>query len=249
MIVPTLVSSKYVPTTLGAHKSVSYLLLFFMRAILTYVQLEQTGSTIFQTFAGLFLDRAKKNVQAGNTLSELGAIQRLLGVFLFLNICQFGSILGLWKLDKKRKQQAAELARRAQYQPVNDIEEDLEAECRSSPRAQRNSLLSPKEHVRQESVSLQRRQESSGTIDPPSGFTPGEIEEEEEPLLVDNEPVPWHVTVEEPIAGEAQSRKEHVRGEAFGVISICLIAFAWIFFIITAFLRLRAKSERGTTPS
>ena len=140
--------------------------------------------------------------------------------------------------------------RRAQYQPVDDVEEDLEAECRSSPRAQRNSLIlpRPKEHTRQESVSLQRRQDSSSEMDLPPDFTPGEIEEEE-PLLVDDEPVPWHAVVEEPTVGEAQSRSEHVRGEVFGVISICLIAFAWIFFIITAFLRLRAKSDRDTTPS
>lgn len=246
----------------------SLILIHVPHSCLNSFQLEQSGSTIFQTFAGLLLDRVKKTAQARDILSERAAISRLLTVFLFLNVCQFISILGLWKLNKKRKRQAAEIVRRAQYQPVIEEDEDLEAEChdRSSREVQRNSFIvssHKNEHTRQESVSLQRRQDSTSlseslssnfdALSRETGIGTGagaEGEEEEEPLLEDgDEVVPWHTNVEELTAGEAQTQSEHIRGEVFGVISICLIAFAWMFFIITAFLRLRAKGDRETTPS
>lgn len=93
---------------------------------------------------------------------------------------------------------------------------------------------------------MQRRQDSSSSSDSgPAGLAQdGDLAEEEPLLLDDDDLVPWHTHVEEPVTGEAQSKSEHIRGEVFGVISICLIAFAWIFFITTAFLRLRAKSDR-----
>ncbi|PPR06886.1 hypothetical protein CVT24_011576 [Panaeolus cyanescens] len=67
VIVPRIVPLKYISTTLGAHKS-----------------MEQTGSTLFQTLAGLLLDlkQVKKN-QAGAQ-----ALQYLLHVFLGLNFLQ-----------------------------------------------------------------------------------------------------------------------------------------------------------------
>lgn len=68
-------------------------------------------------------------------------------------------------------------------------------------------------------------------------------DEEERPLLLNNEPQP--AVVQPPVTGEAQSKAERVRGEIFGVLGIALIAFAWIFFIGTAFLRLRAKKDRS----
>ncbi|KAI5124682.1 hypothetical protein M0805_004290 [Coniferiporia weirii] len=237
IIVPTLVSSKYVPTTLGAHKS-----------------LEQTGSTIFQTFAGLFLDKVKTKAQNEGSLSELSAIQRLLGLFLFLNVCQFFAILGLWILDRKRKQQAAEAARRVRRSADDEVEDvlfdddvEVDVDTEGSPRTNRRSLSTGREHD-PVALSLQRRDTSSSSGSPVVPLAGGSIapdlaEDEEQPLL-DDEPIVWHQQTEEPVAGEARTKSEHLRGEVFGILSICLIGFAWVFFIGTAFLRLRAKKDR-----
>ena len=69
-------------------------------------------------------------------------------------------------------------------------------------------------------------------------------EEEHQPLLNDRPPVGRRPQVESTVVGEAQTKSEHIRGEVFGILSIWLIAFAWLFFIGTAFLRLRAKKDR-----
>ena len=71
-----------------------------------------------------------------------------------------------------------------------------------------------------------------------------EGEEEHQPLLNERPSMGRRNQVESTAVGEAQTKSEHVRGEVFGILSICLIAFAWLFFIGTAFLRLRAKKDR-----
>ncbi|KAG6851044.1 hypothetical protein H0H93_002936 [Arthromyces matolae] len=81
VLVPKIVPLKYVSTALGAHKS-----------------LEQTGSTIFQTLAGLALDAQKR----GNKKNSKAALQHLLNVFVLTNVFQLCSILGLVGLQKRR---------------------------------------------------------------------------------------------------------------------------------------------------
>ncbi|KAH8120340.1 MFS general substrate transporter [Phellopilus nigrolimitatus] len=237
IIVPTLVSSKYVPTTLGAHKS-----------------LEQTGSTIFQTFAGLFLDRVKtENAQATATSetssSQLGAIQRLLGLFLFLNICQFFAIVGLWALDRRRKRQASAVARSLRLDTTDEEDEivfDAESDRQPKP-SRRNPSLAKENSSR--SLSLQHRETSSPNGSPVMPLAGGsrvvDVPEGEEQPLLTEEPQAWQAQAEASVSGEAQTKGELLRGEIFGVISVCLIAFAWLFFIGTAFLKLRAKKDRG----
>ena len=74
-----------------------------------------------------------------------------------------------------------------------------------------------------------------------------ERESEEQPLLEEADAerglpaVASSQDLERPVAGEAQTRAEHVRGMMFGVACICVIAFAWIFFITTAFFKLRGR--------
>ncbi|KAJ3554552.1 hypothetical protein NM688_g3046 [Phlebia brevispora] len=84
VIVPEIVSSKYISTTLGAHKA-----------------LEQTGSTIFQTLAGMALDMKSKKEAAAevatpeNDNGDPKDMQYLLNTFLFLNLMQLIAIVGL----------------------------------------------------------------------------------------------------------------------------------------------------------
>ncbi|KAG7099250.1 hypothetical protein E1B28_001113 [Marasmius oreades] len=87
VLVPKIVSHNYVSTALGVHKS-----------------LEQTGTTIFQTLAGMTLDQHKR----GQTNSK-SAVQRVINMWLILDIAQFFSILGLAYLQR-RKDKAEEVA-------------------------------------------------------------------------------------------------------------------------------------------
>ncbi|KAL5534224.1 hypothetical protein ACEPAG_686 [Sanghuangporus baumii] len=240
VIVPTLVSSKYIPTTLGAHKS-----------------LEHTGITIFQTFAGVFLDRVKtrKEVRLDDDGEELDAIEKLLGLFLFLNVCHFFSIIGLWALDRRRKRQAAEIARRALSARIerngDDADDDeFDPDPSPSPKVRRKDTLHVKEQSSESHVMLCREGSSSTSGGSPvmpfaSGNLPDTVlsQEEEWPLLDEESPV-YAAEMEIPEPGEAQTKAEHLRGEVFGAISICLIIFAWAFFIATAILRLGAKKDR-----
>lgn len=128
-----------------------------------------------------------------------------------------------------------------------DEEEAFDSDATSSPKSHHRGSMRRKEHV-SESHSLQRREASSSSeiavLPLASGSSlEGTAEEEEQPLLND-EPLPYHAHVETPAPGEAQTKAEHLRGEVFGVAGICLIAFAWLFFIGTAFVRLRAKEDR-----
>ncbi|KAF8642248.1 hypothetical protein AX16_009523 [Volvariella volvacea WC 439] len=81
LLVPEIVPAKYISTALGVHKS-----------------LEQTGSTIFQTLAGLALDFHE--VKEGK--SRHSAIQSLLNTFLLLNVLQLISIVTMAQLQQQR---------------------------------------------------------------------------------------------------------------------------------------------------
>ncbi|KAF9044710.1 MFS general substrate transporter [Hymenopellis radicata] len=83
VLVPKIVPLKYVSTALGVHKS-----------------LEQTGSTIFQTLAGIALDMHKKSDKIP---------RHLLNIFFGLNVLQLLSIIMLAGLQR-RKDIAAALA-------------------------------------------------------------------------------------------------------------------------------------------
>ncbi|KIK92972.1 hypothetical protein PAXRUDRAFT_829460 [Paxillus rubicundulus Ve08.2h10] len=85
IIVPTIVPLKYVSTTLGVHKA-----------------LEQTGSTIFQTLAGIWLDHAKHYLKSPER-EDGDAIGYLLYAFMFFNVLQLISLAGLSHLDKCRR--------------------------------------------------------------------------------------------------------------------------------------------------
>jgi len=146
-------------------------------------------------------------------------------------------------------------------------EDDFEtADVEGSPKMHRRSVSFAKETL-PEAHGLQRRDSSFSISDyegssgerrpsatgPPieegadaeleTPVDPDVASEEERPLLSSDESLP--AVVQPPVTGEAQSKAEHVRGEIFGVLGIALIAFAWIFFIGTAFLRLRAKKDRS----
>ena len=72
------------------------------------MKLEQTGSTIFQTLAGLTLDIKKhptERMLPGD--QEDDDVQYLLNTFVLFNILEVFAILGLAYLDHKQKERAA----------------------------------------------------------------------------------------------------------------------------------------------
>lgn len=182
-------------------------------------------------------------------------------MFLFLNIGQFLGIVFLWFLDRKRKRQAAAAARLAIVAAQSPSEEILfEAEAPESPRHERRRTslsITAKERAR-EAHSLHRRESLAsehstvsrideamgGSLVGASHIAEEDEEEEERPLLDDESLSSRIPNAHEPVAGEALTTAEHVRGEVFGVIGMCMIAFAWVFFLWTAFLRLRSKEDR-----
>ncbi|KAL0072007.1 hypothetical protein AAF712_000930 [Marasmius tenuissimus] len=101
VLVPKIVSLKYVSTALGVHKS-----------------LETTGTTIFQTVAGLALDQHKKG-----KVGSQSAIQRVINGWFILNVAQFVSILGLAYLQR-RKDRAEATAPQARSRSVSQPQED-----------------------------------------------------------------------------------------------------------------------------
>jgi len=144
---------------------------------------------------------------------------------------------------------------------VEEPEEEFDPEAEESPKT-RNRLSfvaagTKVQHCRQESHSLQRRASSASELglarpvfsaaDPTTQgvLSEGDGDEEEQPLLASDEPIVWHTHVEEPAAGESQSKAEHIRGEVFGGLGLCAILFAWVLFIGTAVVRLRSKDDRA----
>ncbi|EGO01228.1 hypothetical protein SERLA73DRAFT_167350 [Serpula lacrymans var. lacrymans S7.3] len=192
VMVPQLVPLRYVSTTLGAHKA-----------------LEQTGSTIFQTFAGLALD---SNAKPRNT----GSTQLLLNSFVLFNIFQFMSVLGLTYLDRQRKKAADALAGPPKLSVVNpdldlvDVDVDADAVADENEDEQRRPLLTSSARTASTTVASGRGEAALAlAIGVP--VTPGEIK----------------------------------RGRFFAKACAGLVSFAWVLFLVTAWLRLRSKEERG----
>lgn len=102
VLVPKIVPSKYISTALGAHKSVCKVYPCYNYISPKHLQMEQTGSTLFQTLAGILLDSKKQDENIGLT-----TFQYLLNAFLSLNVLECGTIVLLaylqyWK-NLKRK--------------------------------------------------------------------------------------------------------------------------------------------------
>ncbi|CDO71549.1 hypothetical protein BN946_scf184911.g19 [Trametes cinnabarina] len=240
VIVPRIVPLKYVSTTLGAHKA-----------------LEQTGSTIFQTLAGLALD-IKSKKSAGRQLPidrDDRDVQYLLNAFVILNVLEIVGIIGLAHLDHRQKQAAArcmssllpstidesdkEEETRSGKDPWSD-DENWQAEVADNSRHRRSSTFSRHGPLSstsspEQSIPLLHGASRPSTLCGSWYLVEALVEEEEEPT---RPPVKVKVKV-------LRTKAEVRRGEVFALLCGALIGLAWILFMGTAWLKLQSREERG----
>ncbi|KAI0361645.1 MFS general substrate transporter [Trametes cingulata] len=242
VIVPRIVPLKYVSTTLGAHKA-----------------LEQTGSTIFQTLAGLALDIKSKKSAEKKLLPIDGDdrdVQYLLNAFVILNVLEIFGIIGLAHLDRKQKETTARRISSLLPTTVDESDEETEtshhgkepesedenwqAESSEHSRHRRSSTLSrhlplPSPSTPEQSIPLLHGPSRTSTVRGSRYLVEA---------IVEAEPTdpPAKVKV-------LRTKGEVRRGELFAVLCGVLIAFAWVLFMGTAWLKLRSKEERGGSGS
>ncbi|KZT74645.1 MFS general substrate transporter [Daedalea quercina L-15889] len=235
VIVPRLVPAKYVSTTLGAHKA-----------------LEQVGSTTFQTLAGVALDLTRK--KAENTEPTRGDnrrdIQLVLNAFLFLNVLQFASIIGLGWLDRKRREAASWRQRallsavQSEVAPEDDTERSAEM-AKGKERAgaiwRIDNMHSRGECSRGESCCRASTSDQVQSVPLLRDHSRHSSHRESRYVIAPLDPNP-------PQQPPYPRRSKAVlrRGEFFAVLSGMAIFSAWVLFLVTAYLRLRSKEERGS---
>lgn len=108
-------------------------------------QLENTGSTIFQTLAGILLDNDTPG--RGSKLpkpNDASAIQHLLYAFLFFNVLQLVSLQGLAYLDKCRRGRERDpyCPQDLFFTPDSDSNASMHNDPETSPVVERMPLLS-----------------------------------------------------------------------------------------------------------
>lgn len=197
VLVPQLVPFKFVPTTLGVHKS-----------------MEQTGATIFQTIAGLVLDSTSPHQRdpKGDQYTD----QLLLNVFFAFNVLQLLGIIGLSRLDHRRRQ-AAEILENA----VGDEDAERESEEESTFTGGEGDILASElgplssPDPRKPLLCCRPRADSRASYFPSSCPSQG-------------------------VGDHSEIR----RGRIFVCLCAMLVGSAWVLFLSTAWLRLRSREQR-----
>lgn len=177
-------------------------------------------------------------------------IQYLLNAFLILNIAQFGALIALARLDRKRKRDAAR--RMAALLPAIQEEEDdttsaSSVDPRKEPVDDSWDPYAPSSSPRLAAKPLTGTVRSLRGLAAPSTST---ATEQTIPLLRSPSVAStvrhsrYSSTTSQHSSRVVRTKREIRRGEFFAVISGISIAFAWVLFIGVAWLRLRSKEER-----
>lgn len=255
VLVPEIVPSKYISTTLGAHKAVSLVFDAHLEVSKTHaVKLEQTGSTIFQTLAGIELDLGSKKSTEKHLAPIEGDkkdIQILLNGFVILNCFQLLSILALRFLDKRKKERVARRASAFLPPVLEGDEEDSEP---TSPKHPTTGTLIWEQEEPSPDISSGRRYSTIRSIRSlHSAHRRGSSAEQSIPLLrsesVSSSNRNSRLMTDTPSNGNLMgirvSGVEIRRGRIFAYLSAALVVFAWALFMGTAWMRLRSKSQHS----
>ncbi|EJD46925.1 MFS general substrate transporter [Auricularia subglabra TFB-10046 SS5] len=251
IIVPHLVPLRYVSTALGAHKSI-----------------EQAGSTISQTLAGLTLDSKNKKPPSSSitavgqlfvrmlskggekvVITDPALVHKVLIAFFAINVVQFFSTIGLWKLDVRRKARAARKAEalaRGEQMTMSDVLEPTEAsvvDALPEEEEEDENENDPEELARRHKGRRRHRYATgswSRRTRPLISSVPraGHERDGSRYLLA-----PALAVVDGEESGLTRRRGEKRRGKAFAMASVALVAFTWVLFMGTAWVKLRAKTK------
>jgi hypothetical protein len=208
-------------------------------------KLEQTGSVIMQTLAGLALDTGLSGNDTPDDPSQRGlaAIQYLLNAFLVLNIFQLLALIALAHLDRRRK--AVAVSGESVHRSLGNVPDEFdEIEIPGLPKSSQYADVN---------------QGAEGSIHLPLSareelFSSATSLEQSIPLLVSDtersyfarDPVNPNPIAQIPRSHPTKSKQAR-RGELFAGLSAMLVVFAWVLFLVTAWVRLRSKAERGGT--
>ena len=108
-----------------------------------HAQMEQTGSTLFQTLSGLLLDSSKRGEKPSET-----SFQYLLNIFLFLNLLQFTTIVLLTHLQYRKDLTAKHIRSRPNSFAATDHQLDASVRTSHSVNASEDTpLLSDSQHL------------------------------------------------------------------------------------------------------
>lgn len=225
VIVPQLVPLKYVSTTLGAHKS-----------------LEQTGSVIMQTFAGLALDTGSTGSPGEDTPDTpsrrgLAGIQHLLNAFLVLNMCQLLALRALANLDRRRKTAAAS-ALGIHGSSSERIPDEFDGNETGSPESGHFGEDNAEGTIH---LPLSAAERSLHPPNSPEQMHPHLVSETGRSYIDSSDANP-RTQIPQSVPLKSKQVK---RGELFVGLSASLVVFAWVSFLVTAWLRLRSRAERG----
>lgn len=180
-----------------------------------------------QTFAGLALDAKHKKGDAphGTPVPPSGRtalnIQHLFNAFLVLNVLQFCALLFLAHLDRQRKAANILAVNSHLRSPVGILTGDLD-----------------RDHI-ESSTHSDYGSESSIHIHEPAREGPlpsASSPDQRLSLLIPNF-----------VASRSRKSKRIQAGHVYAGLCLMLIVFAWVLFLVTAWLRLRSKAERGGT--
>jgi hypothetical protein len=192
-----------------------------------------------QTLAGLALDTEHQQLGKVTPDAPLRAIQYLLNTFALLNVFHFLALLALGRLDRRRKAAAA-----------------LIINTRGSP----GVILSSPYHQNQsgslKGAYTEDAERTEDDIRSPlsagAGLFSSATSPDHTPLLSDAR---RSYFTEDVIDSNRRSRENPPktkllrRGELFAGLSAALVVFAWALFLVTAWLKLRSKAERGGSTS
>jgi hypothetical protein len=200
------------------------------------LQLEHTGMTITQTLSGLWLDSKKKGEKTGSitVLSEKDdpRLQWLLNVFLFVNVVQLVAIWGLGYLNKRKQN--------AQKEAVVQNEGESEDEERRGVRGSASGIDGPLS-------SPDRSPESPSDQAPASDHTTSPLLRPRNTSLVyqsyGTQPRPRPSQQDTNLMG-ATTHAEIRRGKLFASLCAMTVVFAWAFFLVTSFIKIRSRRER-----
>jgi hypothetical protein len=197
-------------------------------------QLEHTGSTITQTVSGLWLDSRSKDSKKGLLVipsEDEPRLQWLLNAFLFVNLLQLVAVWGLGYLSKKKRK-----AQEGAMQREGDVEGEERRNASGSPPG--DERLSPP-LVQPARSPSDRTSDSDPTTSPL--LRPGDA-----PSIYQSYGThpPPHKSLKDSTLLGAITPAEVRRGKLFASLCAVSVAFAWLLFFITSFIRIRSRGDR-----